>query len=418
MSTQGGGEGGFSRRRAALGFIFVCVLLDMMALGVVIPVLPPLIQHFTGDAASAARYIGLFAAVWALMQFFASPLLGALSDRFGRRPVLLLSMAGLGVDYLFMALAPNLAWLFVGRMISGVTSATYSIANAYVADVTPPDQRAARFGLLSVAFGIGFIAGPAIGGLLGGVDPRLPFWGAAALTLANALYGLWVLPESLPPERRARFSFKLANPVGAFDLYRSRAGLMALAGVVFLHFLTHQVLQSTWVPYTTYRYGWSPSLTGISLALVGVVSIVVQALVVPRAVGKLGERGTLVTGLTFAVLGFAAFGWAPTTVAFMAVILPFGLMGLVSPGLQGLMTRAVSETEQGRLQGANMGLAAIAGLIGPLLFTEVFAEAIGAWRAWAPVGAPFYLAAVLETCGLALALSGRRAARRRAALAE
>jgi DHA1 family tetracycline resistance protein-like MFS transporter len=418
MNAEHGGEGGLFRRRAALSFIFVCVLLDMMALGVVIPVLPPLIQQFTGDAASAARYIGLFAAVWALMQFFASPALGALSDRFGRRPVLLLSMAGLGIDYLFMALAPNLAWLFVGRMISGVTSATYSIANAYVADVTPPDQRAARFGLLSVAFGIGFIAGPAIGGLLGGIDPRLPFWGAAALTLANALYGLFVLPESLPPERRARFSFKLANPVGAFDLYRSRAGLMALAGVLGLHFLTHQVLQSTWVPYTTFRYGWSPGLTGVSLALVGMVSIVVQAVIVPRAVAKMGERGALVTGLTFAAMGYAAFAWAPTTAAFMAVILPFGLMGLVSPGLQGLMTRAVSETEQGRLQGANMGLMAITGLIGPLLFTQVFAEAIGPWRAWAPVGSPFYLAAVLETLGLALALSAHRAARRRAALAE
>jgi len=418
MSEQQGGAGGLFRRRAALGFIFVCVLLDMMALGVVIPVLPRLIQDFTGDPASAARYIGLFAAVWALMQFFASPVLGALSDRFGRRPVLLLSMVGLGLDYFVMALAPNLAWLFVGRLISGVTSATYSIANAYVADVTPPDRRAARFGFLSVAFGIGFIAGPAIGGLLGGIDPRLPFWGAAALTLLNALYGAFVLPESLPANRRARFSFKLANPVGAFDLYRTRPGLLALAGVLALHYLSHQVLQSTWVPYTSFRYAWSPRLTGVSLALVGVASIVVQALIVPRVVAKVGERGTLVAGLTLAALGYAAFAWAPTTVAFMATILPFGLMGLVSPGLQGLMTRAVSETEQGRLQGANTGVMAITGLIGPLIFTEVFAQAIGQWAAWAPVGAPFYLAAILETAGLALALSAVRRAARRTALAE
>jgi DHA1 family tetracycline resistance protein-like MFS transporter len=417
MSTRQGEAQGRGGRRAALGFIFVCVLLDMVALGVVIPVLPRLIQDFTGDAASAARYIGLFAAIWALMQFFASPVLGALSDRFGRRPVLLLSMAGLGLDYLVMALAPNLAWLFVGRVISGVTSATYSIANAYVADVTPPDQRAARFGFLSVAFGIGFIAGPALGGLLGGVDPRLPFWGAAALTLANALYGLLVLPESLPRERRAAFSLKLANPVGSFDLYRARPGLLALAGVLALHYLSHQVLQSTWVPYTSFRYDWSPRLTGVSLALVGLASIVVQALIVPRAVARLGERGTLVTGLSLAALGYAAFAWAPTTTAFMAVILPFGLMGLVSPGLQGLMTRAVAETEQGRLQGANTGVMAITGLVGPLIFTEVFADAIGRWAAWAPVGAPFYLAAVLETAGLALALSAVRAATR-PALAE
>jgi DHA1 family tetracycline resistance protein-like MFS transporter len=332
--------------------------------------------------------------------------------------VLLLSMAGLGVDYLVMALAPNLAWLFVGRLVSGVTSATYSIANAYVADVTPPDQRAARFGLLSVAFGIGFIAGPALGGLLGGIDPRLPFWGAAGLTLLNTVYGAFVLPESLPADRRARFSFKLANPVGSFDLYRARTGLLALAGVLALHYLSHQVLQSTWVPYTSFRYDWSPRLTGVSLALVGVASIVVQSLVVPRTVAKVGERGTLVAGLTLAALGYAAFAWAPTTVAFMATILPFGLMGLVSPGLQGLMTRAVSETEQGRLQGANTGVMAITGLVGPLIFTEVFAQAIGPWAAWAPVGAPFYLAAILETAGLALALSAVRAAARRPALAE
>jgi len=242
MSIEGITKTAEPARRAAMGFVFVCVLLDMVALGIVAPVLPTLIQQFTGDAGSTARYIGVFAATWALMQFFASPVLGALSDRFGRRPVLLLSMLGLGLDYLLMALAPNIAWLFVGRLISGVTAATFSIANAYVADVTPPEQRASRFGLLAVAFGLGFIAGPAIGGLLGGVDPRLPFWGAAVLTLVNAAYGLLVLPESLPKDRRAKFSFRLANPVGSFGLLRSRRGLLPLAGVVFLFYLAHQVL--------------------------------------------------------------------------------------------------------------------------------------------------------------------------------
>lgn len=417
QQTEAGG-GLFRGRQAGLSFVFVCVLLDMIALGIIIPVLPKLIQDFAGDPASGARYIGLFAAVFAVMQFFASPVLGALSDRFGRRPVLLLSMVGLGLDYLVMALAPNLVWLLIGRIISGVTSATYSIANAYVADVTPPEERAARFGLLSAAFGIGFITGPAIGGLLGGIDPRLPFWGAAGLCLVNALYGAFVLPESLPKDRRARFSFHLANPVGSFDLYRSRPGLMALAAILFLHYLTHQVLQSTWVPYTTYRYGWSTQLTGISLAVVGVASIVVQVLIVPRAVARLGERGTLYAGLIAAGLGFAAFGWAPTTMAFMLLILPFGLMGLVNPGLNGLMSRSVDETEQGRLQGANMGLMAIGGLLGPILFTEVFADAIGRWVAWAPVGSPFYLAAALEGLGLLLALSVTRRSRRQAVPAE
>ncbi|HKP80248.1 MAG TPA: TCR/Tet family MFS transporter [Phenylobacterium sp.] len=395
-------------RPAALGFVFVAVLLDMIALGVIAPVLPELIKDFTGDAARAARYIGWFAAIWALMQFFASPVLGALSDRFGRRPVLLLSMGGLGLDYLFMAMAPNLAWLLVGRIISGVTSATYSTANAYIADITPPDQRAARFGLLSVAFGIGFILGPAAGGILGAVDPRLPFWGAAGLCMLNTLYGVFVLPESLPPDRRARFNFKLANPVGSFDLYRSAPGLMLLAGVMFLYYLAHQVLQSTWVPYTTYRYGWSPALTGASLAVVGISSIVVQALIVRPFVAKFGERGALFTGVAWAAIGYAAFAFAPTTLAFMLSIPFFGLMGLISPGAQGLMSRRVGPTEQGRLQGANMGLMAIASLIGPVLFTEVFARAIGPWAFWAPVGAPFYLAGILMCIALLAAFGAPR----------
>jgi DHA1 family tetracycline resistance protein-like MFS transporter len=395
-------------RRAALSFIFVAVLLDMIALGLIVPVLPELIKDFTGEAASAARYIGWFAAIWAVIQFFASPVLGALSDHFGRRPVLLLSMAGMGLDYLFMALAPNLAWLLVGRVISGVTSATYSTANAYIADITPPEQRAARFGFISVAFGIGFILGPAVGGMLGALDARLPFWGAAGLCLLNTLYGVFVLPESLPREARARFSFKLANPVGSFDLYRSAPGLMLLAGVMFLYYLAHQVLQSTWVPYTTYRYGWSPALTGVSLALVGITSIAVQALVVPRFVAKFGERGALFTGVAWAAVGYAAFAVAPTTLAFMVTIPFFGLMGLIGPGAQGLMSRSVGPKEQGRLQGANMGLMAIGSLIGPVLFTEVFARAIGPWASWAPVGAPFYLAATLMLVAMLAAFTAPR----------
>jgi DHA1 family tetracycline resistance protein-like MFS transporter len=393
-----------SGRRAALGFVFVCVLLDMMALGIIVPVLPRLIQDFSGDAASAARWIGWFAAAWALMQIFASPILGGLSDRFGRRPVLLLSMLGLGVDYVFMALAPNLAWLFVGRMISGVTAATYSTANAYVADVTPPDQRAAKFGVLSVAFGIGFIFGPAVGGLLGSVNPRLPFWGAAVLCLLNALYGFFILPESLPKTLRSPFSFKVANPVGSLDLYRSSASLSLLGGVIFLYYLAHQVLQSTWIPYTIYRYGWSPAMTGLSLALVGIGSILVQALVVPRFVARFGERAALAAGLLAAAAGFAIYGATPYGWVFLAFIIPNTLMGLIGPGVQGLMSRRVSATEQGRLQGANMGLMAIASLIGPILFTEVFARAIGSWSSWAPVGAPFYLASGLMALGLFLAL--------------
>jgi DHA1 family tetracycline resistance protein-like MFS transporter len=404
-------------RSAALGFVFVCVLLDMMTVGVTAPVLPPLINQLSGSAESGARWIGWFAAIWALMQFFASPVLGALSDRFGRRPVLLISMAGLGLDYIVMALAPNLAWLLVGRVLSGVTSATYATGNAYIADITPPEQRAARYGVLSVAFGIGFIAGPVVGGLLGAVDPRLPFWGAAGLCLLNALYGLFVIPESLPKDRRAPFSFHLANPLGSFGLYRSRPGLMSLAGVIFLYYLAHQVLQSTWIPYTMYRYGWTPAWNGFSMALVGAGSILVQGLVVPRAVARIGERGTMAVGLAAAAIGFAAYGATPWGWLFLTLIVPTALMGLVAPGVQALMTRRVLPTEQGRLQGANMGLMAIGSLIGPILFTEAFAQAIGSWKAWAPVGLPFFMASLLMLIGLLLT-AGVRAAPVQAAPAD
>ncbi len=406
------------RHKAALSFVFVVVVIDMIALGIIVPVLPRLILDFSGDPASAARWIGWFAAAWALAQFFASPVLGALSDHFGRRPVLLLSLVGLGLDYVFMALSPNLAWLFVGRMISGVTAATYSTASAYVADITPPELRAARFGFLGVAFGIGFVVGPLIGGLLGVVDPRLPFWGAAGLCLLNALYGLFVLPESLPKALRSKFSLRLANPVGSFDLYRSNPVLMSLAGVSFLYYLAHQVLQSTWIPYTTYRYGWSSAMNGVALALVGVGSILVQALVVQKFVARYGERGALATGLASAAVGFSIYAVTSNGWVFLAFIVPNALMGLIGPGVQGLMSRAVSGSEQGRLQGANMGLMAIASLIGPILFTEVFARAIGPWKAWAPVGAPFYLAAGLMALGLALALGAPKPGEASAAPAE
>jgi MFS transporter, DHA1 family, tetracycline resistance protein len=248
-----------AQRPAAFAFVFVTVLLDMLAIGIIIPVLPKLVVDFVGgDAAEGARIYGLFGTVWALMQFVFSPVQGALSDRFGRRPVILISNFGLGLDYIVMALAPSLNWLFVGRVISGITAASISTAYAYVADVTPPEARAARFGLLGAAFGIGFVLGPALGGLAGAVDPRLPFWIAAALSLANALYGLLVLPESLPPERRAPFAWRRANPVGALALLASQSTLIGLATVNFLGNLAHAALPSIGVLYMMYRYLFRP----------------------------------------------------------------------------------------------------------------------------------------------------------------
>src|SRR5579871_4174042 len=270
-------------RTAAVTFIFVTVMLDMLALGMIIPVLPVLIEQFRGgDTALAARTVGVFGTAWAALQFVASPVLGSLSDRFGRRPVVLTSNFGLGADYLFMALAPSLGWLFIGRVLSAITSASIPTAFAYIADVTPPDRRARSYGLLGAAFGIGFVVGPALGGVLGVLGPRAPFWVAAGFSLANAIYGLFVLPESLAREHRAVFSWKRANPLGSLSLLRSHRQLMGFAVLHFLYNLAHQALQSVFVLYAGYRYGWNSAQVGWSLAGVGVCFALVQGGLVGR----------------------------------------------------------------------------------------------------------------------------------------
>ncbi|HXX92941.1 MAG TPA: TCR/Tet family MFS transporter [Planctomycetota bacterium] len=391
-------------RRAALIFIFATVLLDVLALGVVIPVLPPLIQDFLGgDTARAAGVYGLFGTVWALMQFLCSPFLGALSDRYGRRPVILISCAGLGLDYFLMALAPGLGWLFAGRVISGMTAASFSTAWAYVADVTPPEKRSATFGLVGAAWGLGFVLGPALGGELGRFAPRLPFWVSGALALANALYGLFVLPESLPPDRRSPFSWARANPLGSLRLLGSHAGLLGLGLVYFLYQLAHQVLPSVFVLYAGHRYGWEPWTVGRVMALVGISGIIVQAGVVRQFVRRFGERSALLTGLFFGTAGFAVYGLAGSGGVFLVAVPIFAFMGLFNPAAQAIMTRRVGPREQGQLQGANASLAGIAGMAGPVLFSRTFAQAIGPWKSWGVPGAPFLLAGLLVAVAIPLA---------------
>jgi DHA1 family tetracycline resistance protein-like MFS transporter len=397
-------------RRAALVFIFVTIALDMMAIGLVVPVLPKLVEDFVNeDTAAAARIFGVFGVVWALMQFVSMPVMGSLSDRFGRRPVILLSNFGLGLDYILMALAPNLAWLFVGRVISGITAASISTSMAYVADVTPVEKRASAFGITGIAFGVGFVLGPALGGVLGSIDPRLPFWAAAGLSLLNGLYGLFVLPESLPPDRRRAFEWRRANPVGSLKLLRSRAGLMRLAAIAFLGNLAHAVLPSVFVLYAGFRYGWQERTVGLSLALVGVSSAVVQGALVGPLVARLGERLTLLTGLAFGIAGFLAYGIAPTGVVFLAVIPLVALWGLSGPSAQGLMTRLVDPRQQGELQGANGAVLGIAAMIGPGLFTLTFARFISADQRWQLPGAPFFLAALLLAIAWLIGLNVSRA---------
>lgn len=383
-------------KQGAFIFVFITVVLDMVALGVTVPVLPKLIVEFKGGDIPAASAVNmLFAAVWAGAQFIFAPLLGALSDRIGRRPVILLSNVGLGVDYIVMALAPTLPWLFIGRVLSGITSSSYPTASAYIADVTPPLERAGKFGLLGAAFGIGFVVGPAIGGLLGGIDLRLPFWVAAGLSLLNATYGLLILPESLPRERRGRVDWRKANPWGSLILLRSHPELAVLATATFLMALAHESLPNVFVFYADYRYHWNIQTIGPALALVGICSGIVQGGLIRPMVKRFGERTCMIAGLVCGFVGFVVFGGASRGSMFMAGIPFIALWGLAGPPMQALMSRRVAGTEQGQLQGAIGSIRGITGMMGPLLMNGIFAETAGPRALTEAPGAVYLLSAAL-----------------------
>jgi DHA1 family tetracycline resistance protein-like MFS transporter len=399
-------------RSAAVIFIFITILLDTLALGVIIPILPKLIESFVdNDTANAARIFGLFLTAWAVMQFFFSPILGALSDRFGRRPVVLLSNFGLSLDYVVMALAPTLSWLFIGRVVSGITSASISTAFAYIADITAPEKRAEVFGKIGVAFGAGLILGPALGGLLGDIDPRLPFWVAAGLSFANALYGWLILPESLPLGRRSPWRWKSANPVGAIRLLRSDRVLAGLSIANFVAQLAHAVLPSVYVLYATYRYGWSTSMVGATLAVVGICSMVVQGAAIGPIVRRLGERRALLLGFACGAIGFFILAAAPTGLLSWLGIPFMALWGLAGASTQALMTRLVAPEQQGQLQGATTSVQSVSQLLGPFLFTLTFAYFIGTEAPFKLPGAPFFLASALVVLALLISvrtLAGKR----------
>jgi len=390
-------------RRAATIFIFVTVLLDMITFGMIGPVLPKLIAGFVGnDYASAAQIIGVFATVWALMQFVCSPLLGMLSDRIGRRPVILISNAVSVIDYAIMALAPNLWWLFAGRVLSGIATSNITAASAYIADVTPPEKRASAFGMIGSAFGLGFVIGPAIGGLVGNSNPRLAFWAAAAAALLNTLYGLVVLPESLPKERRTpRLEWKRANPIGSLRLLRSHHELWGLTLVNFITYVAHEVFPNIWVIYCIAAFGWSTGSIGLTLALVGTIAAINQATMVGPVVKRLGERRTLLLSLVVAVAGLALMG-ANNGIAFLIAAAIVSLP-MYQASSQALMTRRVGAAAQGELQGALGSVRGISMLIGPSLFTLTFAHFAGPWRSLGLIGAPWLLAALLYFGALILA---------------
>jgi MFS transporter, DHA1 family, tetracycline resistance protein len=382
-------------RQAAVIFILVTVTLDILAMGLIIPVLPKLILDFLGGKMTdAANWTGRFAVVFALMQFFFSPLLGVLSDRFGRRPIILLSNLGLGLDYIVMAIAPTLYWLFLGRLISGITTSSIPTAMAYISDVTPKEKRAGAFGMIGVAFGIGFILGPGLGGLLGKSDPRLAFWVAAGLSLMNWLWGYLFVPESLPQEKRQAFALRRANPVGSLKLLRSHHELWRLATIQFLAFLAHNIF-AVWALYAMYRYAWNTDEVGYSLVFVGIVTTIISGGLTGRMVKRFGEKMTLYIGQFFGASGMFVAGIAKTGALFVGSIPIISLWNISMPAAQSMMTHRVSEQEQGELQGALQSMRSITFIIGPWLFLRVFSWFIDPKHGLHLPGAPYYLAAAL-----------------------
>jgi DHA1 family tetracycline resistance protein-like MFS transporter len=410
-----GGSVGFycraavTARKPALSFIFFTLALDILGIGLIVPILPRLIQRLAGDdIVAASSTFGLLAALYSLMQFLCAPLLGSLSDRFGRRPVILASLLGSGLDYFVLAFAPNLAWFFIGRVIAGVTGANYAAAAAYIADISPPEKRAANFGLIGAAFGLGFIAGPALGGVLGDVGLRVPFLVAGGLTLMNWLYGVFVLPESLARENRRGFSWARANPVSALLDLRRYPVVFGLTGTYFLLTLAHQSLPATWVLYTKHRFDWTVGQTGYSLALVGLTAALVQGGLTRVLVPRLGERKAATLGLAIIAVAFTGYGLATKGWMMYALIVVGSLGGITGPAVQGLISRSVGADEQGGVQGSLAGLASVAGILGPPLSTTLFSHFISDGAAVKLPGAAFFSSALLVLCALMLAVKSFR----------
>mgnify|MGYP000971026501 FL=1 len=403
-----------SSRHPALVLIGVALLLDALALGMVRPVLPGLVRTLSAeDAVTAARLFGLAETGWALIQCLVAPFLGVLSDRTGRRPVILLSNLALAFAYVLMAAAPGVTLLLAGRVLSGVAVGTFCAAGAAIADLSPPGTRAAGFGVLGAAIGVGFGLGPMLGGVLGGIDPRLPIWVAAGLVLANVGWAFLVVPETLPPGRRRPISWRNAHPLGALRLLCGRPGLSRLSVIALIAFIALEVMPVAFVLFAQHRFGWPPAAVGLTLGSVGIGIGLVQAGLVSPAIRRFGERGALSAGLAAGAAGLAALGLAPGPLWIVACVPVIALWGIFVPTVQSLMTRHVSETEQGLLQGALGGLHHLSKLIAPILFTTLFAASIAPGQPASLAGAPFLLAAAMVLVALVLArfaLAPRRGA--------
>ena len=394
-----------SRRQAALGFIFVTILIDTIGFGIIIPVLPNLIMELThGTTSEAARIGGWLLFAFAVMQFLCAPILGGLSDRFGRRPILLGSLFGFGLDYIFLSLAPNLSWLFLGRIIAGVMGASFTTAGAYIADISTPEKRGQNFGIIGAAFGLGFIIGPAMGGFLGSYGSRVPFMAAAVLSLLNFLYGLLILPESLKEENRRSFQWKRANPVGSMlNLKRYPVVLGLVTSLVLIYIAAHAI-QSNWSYYTIEKFNWNSTMIGTSLAAVGIMIPIVQGALIRIIIPAWGQKTSLFIGLGLYSIGFVLFALATQTWMMFAFIIPYCLGGIAGPALQGIISSQVPSNEQGELQGALTSLMSVTSIFGPLLMAQLFSYFTAKD---APVyfpGAPMIMGAILTSISLVLAI--------------
>lgn len=383
-------------KKAALGFIFVTLLLDVIGFGIIIPVMPTLIEELIqGDISAASRWGGWLTFAFAFMQFLCAPVLGNLSDRYGRRPVLLFSLFGFGIDYILIALAPSIGWLFVGRIIAGITGASFTTASAYIADISAPADRAKNFGMIGAAFGLGFIIGPVIGGLLGSLGSRAPFIAAAALSLLNWLYGYFVLPESLSKDNRRSFSFRRANPMGSLMHLKKYPALGGLILSLTLVYLAGHAVQSTWAFFNMERFKWDEKMVGISLGVVGLLVGLVQGGLIRIVNPRLGNEKSIYVGLAFYTLGLILFAFASQGWMMFAFLIPYCLGGICGPALQAVIANHVAPEEQGELQGALTSLMSVTTIIGPPVMTNLFSYFTKKGTPLYFPGAPFLLGAVL-----------------------
>lgn len=390
-------------KTAALGFIFVTILVDVIGIGIIIPIVPKLIEQLTGLGINeASRYGGWLIFAFAAMQFLFSPILGGLSDQFGRRPILLLSLFGLGLDYIFHAFAPSILWLFVGRIIAGIMGASFTTATAYIADISTPEKRAQNFGLIGAAFGLGFIIGPVIGGVASQWGTNVPFFIAAGLTFCNVLYGYFILPESLSIENRRQFSWKRANPISSLQHLGKYPIVYGLVPPLVLMFLASYAVQSNWTYYTMFKFSWTPTIVGYSLAVVGVLVAFVQGFLIRKIIPILGQKKAIYIGLGFSALGLVLFGLADSGWWMIAFLLPYCLGGIGGPSLQAIISSQVPNNEQGELQGALTSLTSLTAIVGPLLMNNIFAYATSKNSPIYLPGAAFFVAAFLIAISIVL----------------